>query len=919
MKGQTGRYAWVCIAGLLVAATVVGGQTKKKRKMYVWERAEKAYQTARTLYYAGEYKLSAKAFETFIRKFPTNENVPVAYCQMATAKMSSGDSTGGLKAIEEVIKRFRDSKAAYYALGYKMSRVFGVGDYDQFLKMYQEVTTKTGQAPLSMGQRYIAWGSGASYGYHANIWWPGHYRSGFYIKVISSWRESWAKNYLLKAANTTERAQKALRIVSPTLQEHGQQLPSDWKYAHVELLRRTGSPKDEKAAEKKAKAIRKQFEEYAGGFVKGDPDAMMFWVYQAEQDQADGKDAAAEKAYQHLIDTWGGFYSLGLRIPTRLSHLYAAGRHEDWFKLARWFLEKYPENGWRTYAANSTGMHRYPHTEWRYRDSVLARWVGLAAKDTKRIPATLKLLEEDAETYKFNPRRMRTSLARRISLLLTLKKVDEAVGLAKVLMGNDYWSAELFGYVQGLAKQDKAFEPLVAAARRKWVIPVADPKNKPAALLKALRGFMKDDTANARRRMEEIAEEMYQDYRDDASTIEAIKTLVGHYVQKVLYDQRDKWAQRMIGAYRHHPDTQRVMEQQIGAKHGEKEYKELAPLTAAAIARFGGAGAYQTWFDYRIECYDAMKDKAGRIKFARAQLSKRARSGELEAMALLGTYEEKDREKHREMGAYWERQAKKFAGHHQGIFCLRRAFHAYYTSVRYRYNPPEICFPEAADVARRLREQRIYPELAWQMSFEDINMISQQGVLKNDATSGIAALVALETRLRDKEHDFSLRGRLDTANLGWVLGSASLSGRAKEAISQLQTRMCKTEGDHRNFAIMMGVMYEREGKYLPAFKYYTTVVDSSPWPITQYPWHAHAMSCLRSADSASTTPAKAFKYIAGQKQYLRRVQTAQGLVPQLLLEMGQYKGGEYAKTYFRMLSRYAASKARGQMEALRRQ
>ncbi|MDP7163297.1 MAG: hypothetical protein QF792_07390, partial [Phycisphaerae bacterium] len=763
-----------------------------------------------------------------------------------------------------------------------------------------------------------AWGRGASYGYYANIWWPAHYQSGFYVKVISSWRESWAKNYLLKAANTPERAEKALKIVTPTLEKHGQQLPSDWKYVHVELLRRRGSPKDEKAAEKKAEAIKKQFEEYKNGFVQGDPDAMLFWAYQAEQDQADGQDAAAEKSYQHLIDTWGGFYSLGLRIPTRLNHLYANGRYEDWFKLARWFLEKYPENGWRSYAANSTGMHRYPHIEWRYRDSVLARWVGLAAKDARRISATLKLLEEDAGTYKFNPRRMRTSLARRISLLLALKKVDEAVGLAKVLMGNDYWSAELFGYVQGLARQDKAFEPLVASARKRWVIPVADPGNAPAALLKALRSFMKDDTANARRRMEEIAEEMYQDYRDDASTIEAIKTLVGHYVAKVLYDQRDKWAQRMISAYRYHPDTQRVLEQQIGAKHGEREYEELARLTRAAIAHFPGAGAYQTWFDYRIECYDAMKDKEGRIKFARGQLSKRAGSGELEAMALLGTYEEKNLAKHKEMGAYWERQAKRFSGRHQEIFCLRRAFHAYYTSVRYRYNPPEICFTEAAEVARRLRKQKIYPELAWQMSFEDINMISQQCVLKNDATDGIKALGALETRLRDKEHDFSLRGRLDTANLGWALGSGSLSGKAKGAILQLQARMCKTKGDHRGFAIMMGIMYEKEEKYLPAFKYYTTVVDSAPWPITQYPWHAHAMNCLRSADAASTTPARAFKYIAGQKHYLRRVQTAQGLVPQLLLAMGQYKGGKYAKTYFRMLRRYSASKARGQMEALRK-
>ena len=117
----------------MVAATAGQEAGKKTKKMPVWEKAGHTYTTAMKMYKLGDWKKTAATLEQFIEKFPSNENIPLSYLQLAHCRMTLSDEKGALEALDEVIKRFPDSKASQYAWGYKLAHTRGKRDYEGYL------------------------------------------------------------------------------------------------------------------------------------------------------------------------------------------------------------------------------------------------------------------------------------------------------------------------------------------------------------------------------------------------------------------------------------------------------------------------------------------------------------------------------------------------------------------------------------------------------------------------------------------------------------------------------------------------------------------------------------------------------------------------------------------------------------------
>lgn len=875
----------MALLAVLAAAPACPGTGRKK--MPVWVEAGEAHTTAMKVYNLGDWAQAAKALEDFVKRFSTHENVPLAYLQLAHCTSLLKDAEGSEAALDEVIKRFGDSRASQYAWAEKLYRTRTRKDYDGYLKLFKAMAGKTGPAPLSMRRR-LDWRRHTDYYAYYRLYthWPSRYRSGYRLRVAPPW--GWVRS-LVEVADSQPRAQQVLDIYKGVLKARGHDLPVDWKFAHVVLLRRAG----------KAEEAEAQFQIYLKGWPKGDPRVMGLWLLAAEHAQARKDDKKADEIYQRLIATWPAYASLGARLPTRLAYLYSRRRYDEYIKLARWFLHTYPASGWR--------------------DRAITYWIAIAKKnaakkDPSQAAAVLKLLDGEDKTYPHDPQRLRANLIRRIDLLLVLKKVDEAVPLAEQLVGEKHWSAESYKQVQAYARKHKAFQPVVGSARAKWVIPVADPKPQAAALLKDLRVRIKD---NQTRHMEEIGDELVAKHPKAASTIAACRALMAYYLKRALHEKRNKWADRMIRSYPCHPATQQVLTEQIQAEHAEKSYKRLAPLLERAMARFPGARLWATWFGYRVVCYGALKDTKGKLAFVRRHLAKRADAGELRAVGQLGTYEEQALASPQERAEYWMTQAEKFAGTDRALYCYRRALSAAYLTPRSRSLWRDVDFASAVEAAEALRTQDRDPELRWRMAFEDVNLHSQ-------SNAGTEALGALEGRLKGLTQPVHLSHRLDLPNLGRAIGSAlvmarltskaegrKLSARAKAVVAQLKT-LCTGRTDTLAFHLMLAVMYEQEKRYAYAARSYLTAARLFPRPIDQYGLQAKAMACLRAA--------KAPQYSSLQMAYIRRIPTAQDVVPSLLLQVGNHhwrRNKAAAKSYYRQIAqRYPASSAMKQVAKL---
>lgn len=883
----------VFLLSLIVATTtaqsdvVKGGDTrkdvknkskgKKPARMDRSDKAAEVYSAAMKVYKMGHWKEAAKGLAGFIKGFKTNENIPLAHLQLAHCYQKLGNQKGYSEEIDAVIKKFPQSKAAYYAWGNKLAGALRNREYDKFISLYGKLAKAWKYPPLNINGRIDWRKAGEFYWSFRNngFVWPYYRTSGYNISFDA--KMHWAGE-VLKAADNATRAAKLLRIFDPTFKKYGRSLPTNWKFAHVLLLR--------KSEPEKAKAAIAQYKKYVQGWNKKDPRAMEFMLMEAEWCQGRKPlnltppakstkslkpvvidyDKRADEIYGTIIKNYPGYTSLEKFLQKRLSFLVVRRRrYDDFFTLATWYLDKYP------YGA--------------YRNQVFVWWLQTSGRlfdpqKTKRLQTVLKLLEAETKHYPCNPQKMGANMFNRIDVLLMLKDHAAAIKLVQQLITKPYWCAENFNKIILLSKRYPEFQSVVDKARTLYKIPVENPGSKARVMYNEFRIRMSQDKV---RHMEEIVEDMYNQYRNDAYTILAITAIADYCYKKILHKQRNKWVGIMARIYPYHPLTEKVLNFQIASARGSKSFERIREFTETAMSHFPGSANAPKWFTWRVQCFDGLTSKYDKqylrekMSYVHGKLDKRVESGEAAAIVLLGNYYTGGRsgKSYAQKCEYWAGVAKNWKGKHLGVVCNSKAFYFAYRQPTALWHWNAVDFIGAAKAARALRRQTLEPEMQWKMQFEDINMFTQS----RTPEGARKAVAELQQRLKGGRCA-DISERLDLLNLGAAIGTNKLQAKAQGAISKLKG-FCKSRNAGRNFLLMLANLRRTGGQsdeagslYLKAGAYQLRYID-------RWNYHQKAVECYWSR------PKSRKRYDSLQKKYISQLSTAQYASALLYYQWGE--------------------------------
>ncbi len=844
------------------------------------QRAGKTYTSAMSALNTRQYDQAQVLLEKYVRSFPTHEYVPVGYMQLAYCRQALKNGEGCEEALDEVIERFRGSPAWHNAYASKLGRALAGKDHERYVELLEKMVSGSPELPLDlaggMGWHY---GNYHSYSYHGRYFQPTAGRMGSIQR-----RPGWVLN-LLKAADTPERAEKILAALAATLRRRAEELPTDWQFAHVQLLKKAG--KADQADELLRRYLDSWREPPGGGQgakgLQADPrgiDLYLLWIRDA---QAAKDTQTVEAAWKELIETYFGAGALGDPLYGRLAALSRSkGRWEEFTALARRFLTTY-------------ATHRY----W---GSVISLWMGAAkakaAKgDPSLVPSALEVVKELYEPR--HPGPVPAGLLWRIDLNLVQGQVEAAAKLARELLARPAWSAGTFQLLASYAAAHKPFREVLDAAREQYRIPVANPTSKAFVLLNQLKIRLKDDQV---RHAEEIGEEMFGKHPDDASTTEGVKLLADYYFKKVLAEPRDKWMERMIRTYPFHPLTQAVLANKVTSTGAARLYKEQAGAVDRMTERFPRVSP--SYYGRRLRLYDIAHDSAGKLEFVKRVKSPAAAAGDVSAIAELARYELAGMEKYKEIGDAWVAKAKPFGTSAAGLYCLYRAWSAYYYTPWRHGRRDEVAWAEGLAVMKQLRDQPLYPEWTWRLAFGEVNMLAHQHKAQ-------AMLAALKARLgkRPRWRDVSLR--LDLSAVGWALGAEKMTEQGKALARQLRG-LCFTRRDAGAIELMLAAMHGAQKDYEAAATHYMNIVNASPFPARMYPYFSSAAGSLRQAGSK--------RYPNLVEAYMRKIGRTQELVPGLLYQLGVYyfstRGPAAVAARNRLAARYPCSIARDNLEKI---
>lgn len=828
-----------------------------------WQEAAHSYSTALKVYKLADWKKAEAALAEYVKKYPDDQEVPVAYLQLADCRRRLKDWKGRDEAIDAVLKKFPDSKAAQSACGYRLNVLRGRKKYDEWLDFLDDIGKRLKRVPLDFNAR-IDWRKNSDYWWrfgHTEMWFP-HVRTSAYVLDITPGL-GWA-NHVLLVANTPGRAIRALSILDKTFKYHGQDLPVGWKFTHIELLRRAANYKDDpEDKSRQARIIQalarrprptaeEQKAEYLEAWPEGDPRKMGLQLLLAEDAQKEKDQSPADAMYSELMETWAGYSSLGQRMRNRLAHLYTKRRYEQYVQTARWYLKHYPIGPWRDEAIN-----------WW----IIQAREKAAKGDASQIDVVLKVLAEEEKSYAANIQRLRDGIKQRYELYLAAGQKEKAQAEAAKLLSRSCWSKEGFEEVLADAKEHTFLAPVIAQARKEYTIPEENEKSPAKKQYDELQRRIKDDQT---RHMEEIGEEMLTKHPGDAWTIKAINDLVDYYYNKVLVKPRDRWVGVMQKHFPRHPLTQDVVDRQIKAISGAKNYQALEPLLEWAMQHFPGADRWNAWINERLRCFSAQKDYDGGKQYVHRVFGPRAATGELVAINRIVVWDTVNPEGDNHLkvrGDRWRQEAMRWSGKPQELYCLKNAFDHFYVTPTRHWWWDKIDFAGASVVAAQMNQTTYDPELKWRLEYESVNMLIQSG----DAVGAVKK--AMEV-LEQAEASFQISQRLDLYNLGLTLGRGKLSSKANRFLRGLMAH-CKLPSDQYAFKVGLGNMFQAEGNEVQAARFYTMAADDVLWPIDRWPIEIQAASGLPAPGYGKTL-----------MNYSRQIRTAQDILPRLLFYVG---------------------------------
>ncbi len=906
---------------LLIAATVCSAlPTTLRADTPVWEEADRTFKAAYSQFTSQRWAQAQGLLEDFVRRFGTHERVPIAYLYLAVCHLNQGNEEEYEAATEQVMRRFFGSPTWFLAYGSRMTRArqrrdgvraearkaaeeaakaaakakkegkepppaatapttqpkeIGAEFSDAYFLLLEQFARRVRRVPMelqdSLASQRPEWN-------WYQIWERRHLPryDQYMVRVYPEW--SWTMQ-ILAMADTPERAERALRALAYTFRTVPR-LPTDWQFAHVQMLRIAGQDEQADTA----------WDEYLAQW-EDDPRGMGLWLTAGEWAQQHGDDETADVAWDQVVERYGGYYSVGEFLGERLRYLREHARREEFFKLARHY------------------MKTYPHSRWN--GSIVSWWTDLARGrliegDEELLAETTRLVEAEwgAESER--------TLRWKIELALARGQATEALDLMDGLLDERHWDASTFSRIENYARQvagiarskedaelEKKADAPVAAARDKYGIPVEDPESPAAAMYKDLKARIKDSQL---RHMEEIADGMFREHRKDYYTIEAFSDLHEFYFRNVMPDQRDRTYQRMVSAWPQHPRTQQVMQRQVQAEQAANRYQELGKVIDLLTTRFPGG---PTYYGQRRQAFSGTNDEAGLLEYVRERYGPAAENGSVHALEELSRYEVKTvEETATALGGYWMDWANKLKGTRAELYALRQALDYYYwRPYHYHHLEQEPQWDKATAVVRRLASQDTDPEIAWNAEFLDVRLLAD----KDDARGAYNAMTKkLDGVTRFRE----ITGRASLSTLGRAMGEKKMIDEAKSLADRLN-KLSGPRDEPTAVEHMLGTAYQYAGAPIPAAKHFLNVVDATPFPAKQYNTFMHALRMLHGQPQTTVSTAN---------QFINKVPTAQDIVPDVLFELGKFyvqrrdRGVNSIRS--RLAQRYPASHARGELERM---
>ncbi|HUS47805.1 MAG TPA: hypothetical protein VNA25_15935 [Phycisphaerae bacterium] len=849
-------------AFVLTAVGMLTCSQAAAQKLPVWEEAHKTWEAAMSQYSKQMYDQAEVLLGEFVKKYSRHEYVSSGYLIMAYCRLRKQDREGWEQAIDQVIKKFPIAGAWFIAHSQKLGWYHQQGKNDQYVDLFESMLRKCKEMPFDMTSIYHD---------YPRIWYAYNSRrraTGGMPWIWEGLNHRGIEHDLLDMCDTPERADKALRALAHTFKKRDKEMPPEWEFTHYMLLRLAG--KDREAD----KAIK----DYQAGWGK-DPRGIGLWVLIGEYAQDANDDKTADMAYQTLQKDYASYGSLAYYLGPRLEYLKNHDRYEDFVATAEFYLKRFPRG--------------------HFRDDLFDHWLAMlrprvvgGGEDAYR--QAVKVLDryKGQDSY--------YAIKWLVSRNLEMKKPAEALKLAGKLLDEKYWSAETFQLLQGYVRSDKSLGKLVDDARKKYKIPAADPSSPAAALLKELEGRIKDEQE---RHMEEVGQKMVSAHLNDDATIQGVYKLVEYYFNKLMPEQRDKWAGRMISSYPKHPLTQRVLMWQATAMHAAKKYDVLATTLDTLRERFPTC-YYREWVDHRMECYVAAKDLAGKAAFARKLYGADADAGDLRALADLAKHElpvfGKDTQ---QIGDYWTKKAAKMTDTYGKLYCLYRAIDGYcylwtadWLRDRWRSDKDrEFLWDRGMDAVRACQARKEDPEFSYYLEFANITLLFEKG-------DGRGAMSAAKEQFKGKYRDLS--ARVNLIRMTRALGDPNTLTREALVFGRKLNGMVHTLRDRNVVNSFMASLYGSLQMYPQAFKHYVDIINDCPWPAKVY--GAYTTAVLYTRGNAGQANALA-------QSYLSKIGNVQDLAPRVLYYLAYaFHGNAAAFTRFgsMLVQRYPESMSR---------
>ena len=863
------------LATIAVAVAVLSGSAAAQRaaekpaQETLAQKARKLYVNACSAMRTQQWGQARGLFERYLKLYGTHEHVPVAYLNLAWCREGLKDAPGRDEALAEVCRRFGGSPAWETAFVARLEAARKANDHDGYLKLLNDMT-RASLAPLRV-HGLLSWEFSRYRSANYSFW---RAYSGYDLAPLRPGGVYRAPGWVAgvaEMADTPERARKALRALGRNFRTFARELPGDWQYVRVALMRNAEQADQAQAA----------YDQYVKEWGN-DPRAIRLYMTEIQHHTQAERHDKADAAFEAVLKKFPGAGGLADPLRRYLYAAYRAKRYESFSRLAPYFLKDYTASAyWNTFSSY---------------------WQAMAMRqfDKKDTNAAGALLKQFDDAYPDRtPGQKRNKALAKMRLLMTLGKVDEAAEEARPLIAQRMWSGYSFTTISSYASRHKPFAALADAARKKWRIPVPDPTSKAFGMLNKLRLRLKDDQV---RHAEEIGEQMFAQYRNDASTIEAVKALADYYFAKVLPQPRDKWMTRMIQAYPFHPQTEAVLANRIRADQAAKQYNKLGESLDTMLERFAG-GFSSEHYRLRISSYSAAQDAAGAEAFARKFYAEAAKAGHIYAIDEIAARQLADKaDDFKAQGDCWMEWARAADGTRAEVHCLVKAWRAYYRTPWARGAAAPL-WEQALAVSRQMAKTTADPEVTWVAVFDEVNILSDKG----DAA---AALAALNKALRGSRRIRGLSYRVDFVSLGGALGKANLPDKGP-ALARRLKGVCFTGRDRRAIDLMLARMYDAV-KDPRAADHYLQAVKAHPFPARM---NYHFVAGLR----ALSRQKAAGRYRAELDAHLRRIGRVQELVPGLMASGGAYylsnRDPQALTMQRRLTSRYPASDGRDTLDA----